>query len=410
MCYTGREKTGGRELRMKTACGRGVLRTLLFAVLSALLLLSVNGCARREIKFCGETGMPEQHSFGAPQITPAGCVTAGYEVRVCAVCGYRGITVLLAPGHDFYEDTADPTCTANGETVRTCVRCGEVQHVLLPALGHDYSETTVPATCTEDGISILICNRCGDAQSIVLPATGHDFLSATAFLPQRCGACGLVPEGALPLAETFTDRFGRTAVLYKQNAADAGAATRYRGRYNTGRYENGTLLRGYLTTWNDKTVSGSVSAAPTLKNNGCGPVACAVVATSFGFNASPLTMVSGNDVCYSTREGVEAYFQSVGLTTARIAHDRSVYADCIAAGKKLMVLTGTSALSKEAGRIGSRRLRSGSFHWYAILDADGEGRFFVADPYLWNGGKESNCQWIDFNLLSGVYTTIAVGW
>ncbi len=306
----------------------------------------------------------------------------------------------------------ESTCAAQGFVSGFCESCGKEILVFLPTLPHDFTEPTVtPATCTKEGSVIKTCRACGFVLQTVLPATGHRWIEASASAPRHCADCGEIQRTWVPQGAVFTDRFGNTAALYKQNPPEeqnAAEPTKYNGRYQTGYYRNGKLLPEYLTTWNGNIITGKVSDKPTLKSNGCGPVCCAIIATSFGYRVTPYDLVRQNNVCYSTRETAEAYFRSIGLKTERINRSDTAYRNSLAEGKKLMVLTGTSSFSKEIGTIGNAKLQSGSFHWYAILDYDDAGNYYVADPYLWNG-RQSNCGWIGLSRLRGIYTTIAVG-
>lgn len=208
-----------------------------------------------------------------------------------------------------------------------------------------------------------------------------------------------VEEESLKQIDTYVDRFGNVAILYKQNDS-TNKNQKYLGRYNNGKY---------ITTWNGKKIYGSKqSSNPNLGENGCGPTSCAIVASSFGKAVTPKSLVNGNKTCYSTSEDIEKYFKGIGLKTQRIERNIQTYANNIANGKKLIVLAGTSSnYSTAIGKIGGYKLGNGTFHWYTILDYDGNGNFYVADPYLWSG-KNSNCKWINFSNLTGIYATIAV--
>lgn len=202
--------------------------------------------------------------------------------------------------------------------------------------------------------------------------------------------------------DIYIDGEKNVSILYKQNDS-TNKNIEYKGRYN-----NGT----YITTWNDKEIYGATkSSNPKLGANGCGPTSCAIVATNFGKLVTPKNLVNGNKKCYSTSEDIRAYFKSIGLKTNEIKREAETYAKAIKNGKKLIVLVGTSSkYSTVKGRIGNKTLGNGTFHWYTILDYktdNGTYKFYVADPYLWSG--KADCGWINFNSLTGIYKTIAIG-
>ena len=202
--------------------------------------------------------------------------------------------------------------------------------------------------------------------------------------------------------DIYVDGDKNVSILYKQNDT-ANKNIEYKGRYN-----NGT----YITTWNGKEIYGATkSSNPKLGANGCGPTSCSIVATNFGKLVTPKNLVNGNKKCYSTSEDIKAYFKSIGLKTSELKRDAETYAKAIKNGKKLIVLVGTSSkYSTVKGKIGNKTLGDGTFHWYTILDykiENGTYKFYVADPYLWSG--KANCGWMNFNTLTGIYKTIAIG-
>ncbi len=128
------------------------------------------------------------------EVIPSTCGEEGYFYRYCKN-DYCDITVEIRNKEfNYYEEKdnyfiqhnySEPienfaTCLTDGYTIQTCEICGDV--IITPgekALGHDFSEyvTITEATCIEEGLSRKTCKRCGIYDEIVTPPLGHDDVS-----------------------------------------------------------------------------------------------------------------------------------------------------------------------------------------------------------------------------------------
>lgn len=159
---------------------------------------------------------PKGHTEGVP----ATCETA----QNCTVCD----AVLVSPlGHDYKENTVEPTCTAQGYTAHVCSRCEHTYYdgfttakghvpggeatctspqfctvcggLLADALGHDYTHAVTEPTCTAVGYTTHSCTRCDhiyrDTYTDVKAHTPG--AEATCTKPQLCEVCGKLLNDAL---------------------------------------------------------------------------------------------------------------------------------------------------------------------------------------------------------------------
>ena len=129
-----------------------------------------------------------EHSYSSAVVAPT-CVTTGYTIETCSVCGGQVISNEVAPtGHTFeFDHTIEATCITPGLESSVCTVCGarDAKEV-TPALGHTLDETspdcvvTVP-TCTEAGYTTGPCVRCGvETTGANTAALGHEIDPATA--------------------------------------------------------------------------------------------------------------------------------------------------------------------------------------------------------------------------------------
>ena len=116
-------------------------------------------------------------SYEYTKYKEATCTESGEAAGVCSRCGETFDDVLPALGHDYKENTIEPSCTSGGAVITACTRCEEVIKArFIEAKGHDYKESVKEATCTEDGYTAHTCTRCGNRYTDgVVKALGHAY-------------------------------------------------------------------------------------------------------------------------------------------------------------------------------------------------------------------------------------------
>ena len=154
---------------------------------------------------CGsvkESTLPQtEHEFATSKIA-ATCVSPGYTLRECSVCGERHIEdITPALAHNYVSKTTPATCEGGGRTLHICEGCGSsfITDYTSP-LGHSWDEGTLitNATCTGEGVMEYTCIRCGATRLEGDEAAGHvPGDPATCTTPQLCTQCGAVIESAL---------------------------------------------------------------------------------------------------------------------------------------------------------------------------------------------------------------------
>lgn len=154
---------------------------------------------------CGdvkETSTPKgEHEYKTYSVS-ATCVSPGYTVRECAICGDRHIEdITSALPHDYIAKVTAATCEAGGHTLHICEGCGSSFVTdYTDALGHSWDEGTIVtnATCTGESVIEYTCTRCGDTRLKGGDASGHvPGDPATCTQPQLCTKCGAVIVNAL---------------------------------------------------------------------------------------------------------------------------------------------------------------------------------------------------------------------
>ncbi len=117
-------------------------------------------------------------------VKAAACTEEGLQEIRCTVCGtLLEEETIPALGHDYVEETTNPTCDTDGHVVQICIRCEETGvKETLPATGHSYTETSVvEPTCTEGGYTDYICSICGDTyEGDHTDPLGHEYIEASA--------------------------------------------------------------------------------------------------------------------------------------------------------------------------------------------------------------------------------------
>ena len=140
------------------------------------------------------------HEYGEGVVTPPGCLSGGFTVYTCSLCGKTKKTDSTSPlGHDYGSSVTDPTCTEKGATVYTCSRCGDTYSRDIPATGHDYSVSEVSERCGEIGTIKDVCSKCGDEKTETGTLIEHDYVGVITKSPTcteagtktfTCSRCG----------------------------------------------------------------------------------------------------------------------------------------------------------------------------------------------------------------------------
>lgn len=160
----------------------------------------LNLCSR-----CGQmevTATPKGEHTYITYTVAATCISPGYTVRECDVCGDRHIEdITSALAHNYKAQTIPATCEGGGKTVHLCEGCGSsfVTDYTSP-LGHSWDEGTeiTGSTCTGEGVTEYRCTRCGYHRMEGDAAAGHvPGDPATCTAPQLCTKCGAVIVNAL---------------------------------------------------------------------------------------------------------------------------------------------------------------------------------------------------------------------
>ena len=156
-------------------------------------------------KRCGnvkESTLPQtEHEFAISKIA-ATCVSPGYTLRECTVCGERHIEdITPALAHNYVSKTTPATCEGGGRTLHICEGCGSSFITdYTSSLGHSWDGGTLitNATCTGEGVTEYTCIRCGATRLEGDEAAGHvPGEATTCTTPQLCTQCGAVIENAL---------------------------------------------------------------------------------------------------------------------------------------------------------------------------------------------------------------------
>ena len=151
---------------------------------------------------CEETTTPKGEHKYSVSVVKATCVSPGYTVKECEVCGDRHITdIQNAKPHNYEAITTPANCESGGYTLHLCKGCGSSFITdYTGALGHSFDKGT-PVTspsCTGEGVTEYRCEHCGYHYVDGDAASGHTpGEAATCTHPQLCTVCGAVLAQAL---------------------------------------------------------------------------------------------------------------------------------------------------------------------------------------------------------------------
>ena len=166
-----------------------------------------NGYTLYECVWCGDGYRDDEtealgHGYGEWEtVVPAGCESAGEEIRTCGRCGNVETRETEPLGHEYEAEIVEPTCTENGYTLHKCGLCGHTyKDNATEPLGHNYGGWTVnvPAECESAGEEIRPCGCCGNVEMRETEPLGHDYeaeiveptCTEGGYTLHKCGLCG----------------------------------------------------------------------------------------------------------------------------------------------------------------------------------------------------------------------------
>ena len=176
----------GEGVRYCTDCGGSITERLPLAsheyeTETILPTCTENGYTLYECIWCGDGYRDDEtealgHSYGEwKTVSPAGCESAGEEVRTCARCNEVETRKTEPLGHDYEAEIVEPTCTEGGYTLYSCCLCGHTyKDNATEPLGHDYEVTETEGTVDSPSVKHYKCRRCGyeyTEEGESLPAT-----------------------------------------------------------------------------------------------------------------------------------------------------------------------------------------------------------------------------------------------
>lgn len=164
----------------------------------------VGGKVLNICKNCGEVqekATPKGEHEYSTYTEDATCVSPGYTVKECEICGDRHITdVTSAKPHNYEAHVITATCENGGKTVHLCEGCGSSFVTdYTNALGHKFNKGTPVSnpSCNGEGVTEFRCERCGYHYLEGESAKGHTpDHEATCTEPSTCTSCGAVLKPA----------------------------------------------------------------------------------------------------------------------------------------------------------------------------------------------------------------------
>ena len=137
------------------------------------------------------------HAFGDWTIVKeANCHNAGEKTRKCD-CGEVETEKIDPLGHNVDSNTIKATCLSSGYTVNVCKVCGlQYNTDYTAATGHTYGDwaVNVAASCTRSGIHKRVCADCGVEEKSYIDPTGHRYEAtaqpqANGDITYKCAGC-----------------------------------------------------------------------------------------------------------------------------------------------------------------------------------------------------------------------------
>lgn len=120
-----------------------------------------------------------EHSFETTRISDATCTDTGLVKSACKECGFMSIVTESKLGHDYKAvKTVAPTCLTGGYTVYVCNVCGDsVNKDETAPVGHTYGLIVeIEADCERSGEGHKYCTVCKEefyTEKETIPKLGH---------------------------------------------------------------------------------------------------------------------------------------------------------------------------------------------------------------------------------------------
>mgnify|MGYP001771353865 CR=1 FL=1 len=176
------------------------------------------------------------HEYESETVLPS-CTESGYTLYECIWCGdgYRDDeTEALGHGYGEWETVVPAGCESAGEEIRTCARCDDVETRKTEPLGHDYEAEIVEPACTEGGYALYECVRCGEGyKDGETEALGHSYevtetegtVDSPSVKHYKCRRCGYeyTEEGeSLPATSGIIYELSESGAYYSVTGIEAG--------------------------------------------------------------------------------------------------------------------------------------------------------------------------------------------
>ena len=198
---------------------------------------------------CKETTTPKgEHKYGVSVVEQT-CVSPGYTVKECEVCGDRHITdIQNAKPHNYESIVTPANCENGGYTLHLCKGCGGsfITDYTDP-LGHSFDEGTVVTSpsCTGEGVTEFRCERCGYHYLEGVTANGHTpDHDATCTESSTCTSCGAILKPA-------TGHKASDWIIDKEPTTDS-EGSKHKECLNCGeKLETATIEKLYLSATTD---------------------------------------------------------------------------------------------------------------------------------------------------------------
>ncbi len=134
------------------------------------------------------------HAMQQIVIRDATCEVDGKVLNICARCGLAEVEYTPKGEHRYETYAVAPTCISPGYTVKECSVCGD-RHItdMTEALPYNYAPHIVAATCTTGGQTTYICDGCGSSfVSDHTEALGHAWNDGVYLIEPTCADDGLI--------------------------------------------------------------------------------------------------------------------------------------------------------------------------------------------------------------------------
>lgn len=148
---------------------------------------------------CADCGEVFSHSLSTKTTAPT-CLSVGYTMDVCTVCGWQGAQYDIRPAdpnaHVWGDWTTvrEATCTAAGERVHSCTICAETDSQPTALAEHKLQAQIHEPSCVEDGYTVYVCTVCsyeGEKTDIVArSAAYHRWGEFEVTLEPTCDSAG----------------------------------------------------------------------------------------------------------------------------------------------------------------------------------------------------------------------------